>query len=42
MRQDNEMFINLLNKIRVGQIDENIEHVIKSRFIEKFIQDLSR
>ena len=35
MRQDDEMFINLLNKIRVGQIDQNAEHVIKSRFIDK-------
>ena len=29
------MFLNLLNKIRVGQIDQNTEHDIKSRFIEK-------
>ena len=35
MRQDDEMFINLLNKIQVGQIDQNTEHVIKSRFIDK-------
>ena len=35
MSQDDEMFINLLNKIRVGQIDQNEEHVIKSRFIDK-------
>ena len=33
--QDNEMFINLFNKIRVGQIDQNIKHVIKSRLIDK-------
>ena len=35
MRQDNEMFVNLLNKMRVGQIDQNTEHVIKSKFIDK-------
>ena len=29
------MFLNLLNKIRVGQIDQNTEHDIKSTFIEK-------
>ena len=28
MRQDDEMFINLLNKVRVGQIDQNVEHII--------------
>ena len=35
MRQGNEKFINLLNKMRIGQIDQNIEYVIKSRFIDK-------
>ena len=35
MRQDDEILINLLYKIRVGQIDQNTEHVIKSRFIDK-------
>ena len=35
MRQDDEMFINLLNKIRRGQVDQNIEHVVKSGFIDK-------
>ena len=34
MRQDDEMFVNMLNKIRVGEIDQNVD-VIKSRFIEK-------
>ena len=38
MRQDDEILINLLYKIRVGQIDQNTEHVIKSRFIDKMIQ----
>ena len=35
MRQDDEMFINLLNKRRVGQIEQTIEHAIKSRFTHK-------
>ena len=35
MHQDDEMFINLLNKIRIRQIDQYIKHVIKSRFIDK-------
>ena len=34
MCQDDEMFVNMLNKIRVGEIDQNVD-VIKSRFIEK-------
>ena len=35
MRQDDEMFVNFLNKIRVGKIDQNLENVIKSKFIDK-------
>ena len=35
MRQDDEILVNLLYKIRVGQIDQNTEHIIKSRFIDK-------
>ena len=35
MRQDVEIFVNMLNKIRVGEIDQNIEDVIKLRFIDK-------
>ena len=35
MRQDDEMFLNLLNKRRVGQIEQTIEHAIKSRFTHK-------
>ena len=35
MRQDDEMFINLLNKMQVGQIGQNTKHVIKSRFTGK-------
>ena len=35
MRQDDEMFINLLNKRQLGQIDQTIEHAIKSRFTHK-------
>ena len=29
------MFVNLLNKIRKGEIDQNVEHIMKSRFIDK-------
>ena len=27
------MFVNLLNKIRKGEIDQNVEHIIKPGFI---------
>ena len=35
MRQDDESFVNMLNKIRVGEIDQNIEEVIKLHFNDK-------
>ena len=35
MRQDDKMFVDMLNKIRVGEIDQNAENVIKLRFIDK-------
>ena len=35
MRQDDEIFVNMLNKIRVGEIDQNVEDVIKLRFTDK-------
>ena len=36
MRQKDELqFIQLLNKIRVGNVDEDVEYELKSRFIEK-------
>ena len=36
MRQeDDEIFINLLNQVRVGNVDENVEHLLRSRFINK-------
>ena len=36
MRQKDDMEYNqLLNKIRVGNVDEDVENKIKSRFIEK-------
>ena len=36
MRQKDDMeYIQLLNKIRVGNVDEDVENKIKSRFIEK-------
>ena len=30
MRQDDDMFVNLLNKMRKGETDQNVEHIIKS------------
>ena len=35
MRQDDKVFLDMLNKIRVGEIDQNVEDAIKSRFIDK-------
>ena len=36
MRQkDDVAFIHLLNKVRVGNVDENVENVLRSRFINK-------
>ena len=36
MRQkDDLIFINLLNKVRVGNVDENVENVLRSRFVNK-------
>ena len=36
MRQKDDLeFIQLLNKIRVGNVDEDVESKLKSRFIEK-------
>ena len=35
MCQDDEMFVNMLNKIKVGQFDQNAEDVIKLCFIDK-------
>ena len=39
MRQDDKMFANVLNKIKIGKIDLNIRHIIHSRFFGK--NDLS-
>ena len=33
MHRDDEMFVNLLNKIRVDEIDQKVEDVVKLRFI---------
>ena len=30
MRQDDDIFVYLLNKIREGETDQNVEHIIKS------------
>ena len=35
MRQDDEMFVNMLNKIRLVEIDQNVEDDIKLPFIDK-------
>ena len=36
MRQkDDEIFINLLNKVRVGNLDENVENLLRSQFISE-------
>ena len=35
MQQDDESFIIFRNKIRVGRKDQNLEQVVKSRFINK-------
>ena len=35
MRQGDDMFVNLLNKIRKGEIDQDVERIIKLRFIDK-------
>ena len=35
MLQDDEIFVNKLNNIRVDEIDQNVEDVIKLRFIDK-------
>ena len=35
MRQDDGMFVNMLNEIRVGETDQNVEDVIKLRSIDK-------
>ena len=35
MLQDDEIFVNKLNNIRVDEIDQNVEDVKKLRFIDK-------
>ena len=35
MRQDDEIFVNMLNNISVGEIDLNIEDIMKLCFIDK-------
>ena len=37
MRQDDKIFVDMLNKIKVGEVDQNVEDVIKLRFIDKMI-----
>ena len=35
VRQNNELFINIFNKVRVGNIDNDVEKYIKARFIHE-------
>ena len=35
MRQDDEIFVNMLNKVSLDEIDKNAEDVIKLRSIDK-------
>ena len=35
MSLDDNIFVNMLNKIRTGEIDQNVEDVIKLHFIGK-------
>lgn len=34
MRQDDQVFKNILNKVRIGVVDEQVKQVLKSRFIK--------
>ena len=36
VRQNDKLFIHLLNKVRVGNIDDDVENLIKARFICEF------
>ena len=33
MRQNDRLFIELLNKVRVGNIDDDVKKLLKARFI---------
>ena len=35
MRKNSKLFIKLLNKVRVGNIDDDVEKLLKARFIHK-------
>ena len=35
VRQNNKLFIDLLNKIRVGNIDDDVENLHKARFVRE-------
>ena len=35
MQQEDDVFVNLFNKIKKDETDQNVEHIIKSRFIDK-------
>ena len=35
VRQSDKLFIDLLNKVGVGNIDDDVEHLLKARFIRE-------
>ena len=35
MRQNDRLFIELLNKVRVGNIDDDVKKLLKARFIDE-------
>ena len=35
VRQNEKLFIDLLNKVRVGNIDDDVENLLKARFIRE-------
>ena len=35
VRQKDKLFVNLLNEIRVGNIDDDVEKLLKARFIHE-------
>ena len=35
VRQNDKLFIDLLNKVRVGDIDDDVENLLKARFIRE-------
>ena len=42
VRQDDKLFIDLLNKVRVGNIDDDVEYLIKAWFIREPDENYSK